>query len=388
VKIPHGVWPLSPQMPDPRTEAVFGLWLSSKSCHSSAVLARESAQRRADRIRAFQDELAAARADGALVLTPAQDASLREYHGGLLAQLARTYDVDRSDAQHQLSLGMRVVSLLGAAALTGAVVLFFLDVWGALPSAGQIAIAWAAPVIALAGAVYAARIERTRYFTAMLSFLALGCFIMNVAVLGTVLNSVPSSTPLLIWAAFALILAYEWDLGWMLAAGAAGILAYFATAMVSLVGFPLDIALQRPELLFVPAAAVYSASLLRVNQARGAFPVILRRVGLIVLLLAVIVLGEAGGMSFLPLSNQSVRAFYQVVGAVLAALAIWIGMRKGWRETLNIGAIAMAVLLFLRYIDWWWDWMPTYLFFLIVAVTAIASLVILRRLRARMGTVA
>jgi uncharacterized membrane protein len=111
-------------------------------------------------------------------------------------------------------------------------------------------------------------------------------------------------------------------------------------------------------------------------------------VGLIVLLLAVIVLGEAGGMSFLPLSNQSVRAFYQVVGAVLAALAIWIGMRKGWRETLNIGAIAMAVLLFLRYIDWWWNWMPTYLFFLIVAVTAIASLVILRRLRARMGTVA
>jgi hypothetical protein len=280
---------------------------------------------------------------------------------------------------------MRVVSLLGAAALTGAVVLFFLEFWGALPSAGQIAIAWAAPLLALGGAVYAARVERTRYFTAMLSFLALGCFVMNVAVLGTVLNSVPSSTPLLVWAAFALLLAYEWDLGWLLAPGAVGLLAYFAAVAISLIGFPIDISLQRPELLFVPAAAIYGASLLKVNVDRGGFPAILRRVGLASLLLAIIVLGEASGVSFLPFADSAVRVIYQVLGAVMAAFSIWVGVRRGWRETLNIGAVAMAVLLFFRYVDWWWDWMPTYLFFLIVAATAIASLVVLRRLRAEMG---
>ena len=352
------------------------------------VVARDAAQKRADRIRAFREELAAVDADGVVALTPQQRDALRNYHDELLAGLARAYDVDRSEAQHQLSLGMRIVSLLGAAALTGAVVLFFLDVWGALPSAAQVGIAWAAPLAALAGAVAASRMERTLYFTAILSFLALGCFILDVAVIGTVMNSRPSSTPLLVWSAFALILAYRWDLGWLLAAGVLGLVAYFATTVVSLGGFPLDVSLQRPEILIVPAAGVFAASLLQNNISRAGFPRILRGVGLSVIFLTVLVLSEARDVSFLPFAYKTVNALYQVLGFALAGVAIWLGTRQGWRETLNLGALAGAVLLFLRYVDWWWDWMPAYLFFLVVAATAIGALIALRRLRGRMGAAA
>lgn len=99
------------------------------------MLSRAEAQARADRIRAWREELSAAERDGALTLTPDQRASVVAYHDRLLADLSRACDVDRSEAQHRLSLGMRIVSLLAAAALTGAAVLFFLDIWGALERA-------------------------------------------------------------------------------------------------------------------------------------------------------------------------------------------------------------------------------------------------------------
>lgn len=53
-------------------------------------------------------------------LTPEQRAGINAYHERLLSALSAAHDVDTSDAQHQLSLGMRIASLLGAVALTGA----------------------------------------------------------------------------------------------------------------------------------------------------------------------------------------------------------------------------------------------------------------------------
>jgi hypothetical protein len=38
--------------------------------------------------------------------------------------------------------------------------------------------------------------------------------------------------------------------------------------------------------------------------------------------------------------------------------------------------------LFVKYVDWWWDWMPRYLFFLVVGATALAVLVLFSRARA------
>ena len=171
---------------------------------------REEAQARVNRINAFRAELEELERRGAITLTDQQRAQLHDYHHTLLDALTQRFEVDRSRAESQLSLGLRVVSLLGAAACTAAVFLFFQRFWGLLSSPVQVTLVWLAPLAALAGALATARVERTLYFTALLSILAFGCFVMNVYVVGTILNARPSPQPFLVWSAFALAVAYAW----------------------------------------------------------------------------------------------------------------------------------------------------------------------------------
>ena len=97
-----------------------------------SALTRIDAQQRADRIAAFTHELADLERAGVLRLDPGDRGRLDAYHAGLLDQLARRFDVDRSDRQRRMSLGMRIASLVGAVTLSAAVVFFFYRVWGLL----------------------------------------------------------------------------------------------------------------------------------------------------------------------------------------------------------------------------------------------------------------
>lgn len=342
---------------------------------------RERAQARADRIRAFREELAQAEADGALRLDEIQRTSLTAYHDAALAALAERFDVDRSAGARHLSLGLRVVSFLGAVALTAAAVLFFQRIWGLLPTTAQIAIVWLAPIAAVVGAALTARVERTLYVTGLLAILAFGLFVLNVSVLGTIFNMAGSALPLLAWAAFALALAYAWDLRLLLAAGAACFIGYFAAWIVGWSRLPPEGVIDRPEALFVPAILIVLASGARINTHRSGFAQTLRLVGCAAIAIALLVLGESGGMSRLPFDAHAIEYFYQIVGLTFAAGLVGVGIRRGWTESVNLGAALVALLLFLRFMDWWWDWMPKYLFFLIIGLAALVFVLALRRLR-------
>jgi hypothetical protein len=348
---------------------------------ATSQVTREQAQARADRIRAFRDELRAAESDGAVRLTDAQRATLAAYHDQLLTAFSQQFDVDRSDAQQRLSLGLRVVSLLGAVALTTAAVLFFQRVWGLLPSASQIAIVWIAPLAALWGAHHTARRERTLYFTALLAIVAFGCFVLDVAVLGAVFNARESQLPLLAWAAFALAIAYAWNLRLLLAAGAICAMAFCAAVVVTWSHIPWDAFFVRPESLLVPAAVVAAVSVAPFNERRAGFPQTLRGVGFGAIALVIVVLSTFGEASRLWLSPRTIEHVYQVVGFGYAIAIVAAGVRRGWNETVNLGASLFGLLLLLRFVDWWWDWMPKYLFFLVVGATALLFMFVLRRLR-------
>src|SRR5262249_25234530 len=161
-------------------------------------------------------------------------------------------------------------------------VLFFERIWGSLSSAVQIGVVWAAPLVLLAAAAQTARVERTLYFTALLSTVAFGCFVLDVWTLGSVLNASPSPMPFLAWSLFALALAYAWDLRLMLAVGATCLIAFVGTAICRLVNLPVEEVFSRPESLLPPAAAVAAWSLSPTNQVRHGFPGTLRLVGLLV----------------------------------------------------------------------------------------------------------
>jgi len=66
---------------------------------------------------------------------------------------------------------------------------------------------------------------------------------------------------------------------------------------------------------------------------------------------------------------------------VLGAAAVWAGIRAGWRESTQAAAGFLVIFAFAKCFDWWWAWMPRYLFFLLLGGLAVAVLVVLGRLR-------
>jgi hypothetical protein len=80
-------------------------------------LSKADAQRRADDIRIFREELERLQTANVLALTADQRAALALHHDALLAGYAQSFDIDRDRHAKQLSLGMRIASFLGALAL-------------------------------------------------------------------------------------------------------------------------------------------------------------------------------------------------------------------------------------------------------------------------------
>jgi hypothetical protein len=88
-----------------------------------------------------------------------------------------------------------------------------------------------------------------------------------------------------------------------------------------------------------------------------------------------------GSLSYLALEERSIEIAYQLLGFALSAAAIWLGIAARWREVVYSGTFFFVALLFLEFVNWWWAWMPRYLFFLIVALTSVAVVIGLKRLR-------
>src|ERR687895_749400 len=133
---------------------------------------KDDAQRRADQIRAFRSELDALRREGLEPVTPDRLDALTAHHDALLASLSDRFDIDTTVSAKRMSLGMRLASAFGAAALTAAVVSFFYRIWGDLSTPAQVAFLTIAPIAALAATVLAARRERTLYVASLCAIVA------------------------------------------------------------------------------------------------------------------------------------------------------------------------------------------------------------------------
>jgi uncharacterized membrane protein len=344
---------------------------------------RERAQKRVDEVRAFRVELGRLEAEGVLALPPDQAAAVRRHHDALLAALAQRFDVDRSEAEKQMSLGMRVASLLGALALSIAVFLFFYRFWGALSVPVQILLLIAAPIVSVAGVEVAARREKTLYFASLLALVAFASFILDLNVLASIFNLPPSPGGFLAWGVFAVALAYGYRLRLLLLAGIGCLGIWIAAGITSLSGVSWDEMLGRPETVMVAGALALAASLLHTRRGDARFAAIYRCVGWVAVLVPIGFLSQSGQISYLPVRPVVARHCYDVVGFLAGAGAVYVGIRRQWRETVNIGGIFLAIFLVLKLYDWCWDWMPRYLFFLIIGGVAVGMLAALQRLRAR-----
>jgi hypothetical protein len=345
---------------------------------------QHDAQQRADRIAVFKAELALLERDQVLVLTEQQRSSLDEHLSQLLDELAKQFGVDVSESARRLSWVIRIATLLGGAAFFASLVLFLHRIWGSLPESAYAPLLVAFPIILLVSAEVLCRAGVHAYYTALLAVAGIIAFMMELSTLGSVLNMGSSPNAVLAWSIVAVLLAYAYGIRLLLAAGIVLFCAFSGALCVSIGGGYWESFPERAGYIIPAAAAVYLIPpLLRRDHHR--FNEVYRACGAALALGSLFIMSQVGYSYGLGLSTHTVEFACQLSGLGLSAAVVLHGLRLAQRFVVNTGALGFVVFLFVRLHAWWWDWMPKYLFFLLIGLIAIALLIVFRRMRANLA---
>jgi hypothetical protein len=175
--------------------------------------------------------------------------------------------------------------------------------------------------------------------------------------------------------------AYGYDLRLPLAAGLACGAAWVAARAVWLSGAHWEAFGDRPEGFLAAGTIIALLPLVLAHRTRHDFPVVYRLVGTVLALGGLEILMH--GASYFPFPVAVLSGVYQVIAFTASAVVVWLGIRHDLRDLTNVGSAFFTLYLFDRLFSWWWDWMPKYIFFLIIGATAIALLVLFRKVRAQ-----
>lgn len=338
-------------------------------------------QERADRLRIFRQELDQLELENALRLSPEQRSGLDAHLDQKLKALASQYDVDTSESQRQISFGMKIASALGGLALCAALVLFLARYMGQWPTPVQVAVLAILPFVLTAAAEWAARKETTLYYTSLICVVAFAAFVANLSILGAIFNMARTPNALAAWGVFGIALAYHFGLRLVLAAGLISVLGWVTAETNVWRGWWWWEFERRPEELMLAGIAMAALPLILHHAGRAGFPMVYRLVGMFAIFFPMLYLSAQASGSYFPWDTRTIEKFYQVFGMLAASGAVWAGIRRGWREVIHSGTAFFVIFLFVRLIDWWWDWMPKYLFFLLIGLVAIALVAVFKRLR-------
>ncbi len=342
---------------------------------------KNSAQDRIDQINAFEREVNQLDADGVLSLSAGQKESVSAHHQSLIKQLAESFDVDISHSDKQFSLGMRIASFLGALALAASVFFLFYQFWGLLGHFTQVSILVLAPVLTFIATLVIASKESTGYFSKLAALISFACFVLNLTMLGQIFNITPSDNAFLIWAAYGFLLAYACDARLLLVAAILSIQSFIAMRMGTWSGMYWLSFGERPENFFLPSILLFLVPVVISQRRFTNFEQIYRVFSLIIFFLSILVLSNVGQLSRFAGDPDFIEGVYQSLGFAFSAGVVWLGIKLHWGEVVNTGNVFFVLFLYTKMFDWWWEWMPKYLFFFLIGLVAILALVVLRRLR-------
>jgi uncharacterized membrane protein len=342
---------------------------------------KQQAQKRADQIQSFNKELKRLEAEQVLQLSAEQHAAVKHFHDSLLKSLTDQFDIDRSSRQKQLSLGMRLVSFIGALALAASVFFLFYQFWGYFGTTVQVTILVAAPLLTLVATHWVFRRESTGYFSKLLAMLGFACFALNLIMLGQIFNITPSDTILLVLAAYGIVLAYAFDVRLLLAVGILSFAGFIAARTGAWSGVYWLSVGERPEHFLLPAVLIFTVPLWLTQKRFTGFVPIYRVFGSLLFLLPVLVLSNWGEASYLPWDAAIIEGAYQVIGFVVSAALIALGIRQYWPDMANTGNGFFVLFMYTKFFDWWWEALPKYLFFLLIALVSLLLLFVYQRMR-------
>lgn len=344
---------------------------TSANNNNSVLQRKEEAQIRADRIHTFQEELKFLEGQEILILSEEQRKRLVTYHHEVLKDLSHQFDIDTDKTQKQMSWGMRIVSFLGAIALSAAVFFFFYRFWGQMSTSVQVGILIGMPILLTLAIEAGARLEKTLYFTSLIGLVAFASFVLNLSLLGTIFNIIPTQNAFLAWGLFALIIAYTYGLHLLQVAGIFCLLGYLSATAGTWSGIYWLSFGERPENFIIAGFCLTALSLVP-HRSYTRFPVMYRLFGMLSVFIAILVLANWGKTSYIMIPAEQVEHIYQAAGFIVAGMTIWLGIRYHHADAVNLGSTFFTIYLYTKFYDWWWKWMPKYLFFLVVGAVAIA----------------
>jgi uncharacterized membrane protein len=221
------------------------------------------------------------------------------------------------------------------------------------------------------------------YYVGLIALAAGVALVMELSALGTVLNLTDSPQVLLAWGTFALFTAYAYGLRLILGAGLVLLCAWTAGLVLHMRGYNWPDFMESSQLLIpgaaistwclgCPVAGVRKGSTSSTGSAvscSASFPSHAL---------------YSGDLCCGYLAPHSVAAVYQVIGLLLAGALVADGLRLATTWLVNVGAVGFVVFLFVRLHSWWWNWMPKYLFFLMLGIIAFGLLLVFRRIRSRL----
>ncbi len=341
------------------------------------------AQSRASAIVGFREELARLTAEGVSV-DPVAIAAIRAHHDALLATFARREDVDLTAAAAQLSLGMRIATVLGAAALSAAYGFFVASVWGELTIVPQLLLVTLPPIIMVFLTDFASRREASGYIASIMATVAVIAFWVDLVAMGSLFNLPDSRNLLLAIGAFSFSLAYLYRLGLPLLGGIGMIGAWLWSLAAITRGLWWRDGFDSMEpLLLIGAACMVMPRLL---PRPAGFASIWRVSGALAVAIALLTLGQNVQFSaFHGLNQNFLEGGYQLAGAIVFPWLIVLGLRRESRGLIMVGTSFLSLFLLFRLQDWFWDYLPKWLFFLLVGFLALLVLLLLRQLRSRRG---
>jgi hypothetical protein len=343
--------------------------------------ARRLAQQRVDRIASFRRELTELEREGALRLTDDQRTGLEEHLGRVLDALSREFGADVSDAARRISWGVRVATVLGAAALGAALVLFLHRVWGYLPFPAQFGTLLLVPLGLLAGAAVADRRRIDPFQVGVLALTSGVTLGFAVDALGGVLNVSAYPHALLVIGVYGVLTGHAFRVRLLVGAGLFVVGAYLAALLTAAEGSHWEAWPMRAHYLLPAAALLYAVPWVTERRRSGDWGIIYRGCGAVLGLLALLLMSVVGHSCCGVMDGTTVVAGYQLAGLGLSAAVLAHGFRSGRGSLVNLGAAAFVMFLYVRLHAWWWDWMPKYLFFFLIGLIAFGLLLVFRRLR-------
>lgn len=344
-------------------------------------LSKTQAQMRADQVRAFRAEQNLLSEQGLFPLPDHAATAIRQYHDELLRELQQTQDVDLSEGARHLSLGMQIVSFLGAAALAASLFFLFYQYWGYFATATQGGILIAAPLVSLAVACWVRRFDASGYYAKLAALVSFASWVLNIVMLGSIFNLAPSPNAFAVFAFYGFLLAYLLQVRLLLVVALICSFIFIGAKFGTWMGSYWIYVGQNPEHFFLPALFFFTLPLW-VSQARfHGFAAIYQMLSVAAFFIALLVLANWAGGSYLPWSPSVIEGCYQVAGFVTSALLVLYGMRTRAVNLMLAGNVFFALFLYTKFFDWWWDWLPKYIFFLVIGLTAILALMVFNRLR-------